>query len=93
MLEDWRTAPIDGKLRLTLGFLQKLTMQPAEVGPEDVAPLRTAGVRDEAILDAIAICALFSLIDRVADALGFEVPSQNDFARSASRMLKRGYGM
>ncbi len=93
MLEDWRTAPIDGKLRLTLGFLQKLTMQPAEVGPEDVAPLRAAGVRDEAILDAIAICALFSLIDRVADALGFEVPSQNDFARSASRMLKRGYGM
>jgi len=93
VLEDWRTAPIDGKLRLTLGFLQKLTMQPAEVGPEDVAPLRAAGVRDEAILDAIAICALFSLIDRVADALGFEVPSQNDFARSASRMLKRGYGM
>jgi hypothetical protein len=41
------------------------------------------------MLDAIYICAAFNLIDRVADALGFEVPES--FARGAASQLKRGY--
>jgi hypothetical protein len=48
-----------------------------------------AGVSAGAILDAIYICATFNLIDRVADALGFEVPES--FARGAASQLKRGY--
>ena len=48
-----------------------------------------AGVSAGAIFDAIYICATFNLIDRVADALGFEVPES--FARGAASQLKRGY--
>jgi len=33
VLRDWRTAPLDPKLRATLGFLEKLTLAPTEVGP------------------------------------------------------------
>ena len=54
VLNDWRTAPIDAKLRAMLGFLEKLTLTPAEVGPADVAPLRAAGLSDAAIEDARA---------------------------------------
>lgn len=64
VLVDWRTAPIDPKLRATLGFLEKLTLTPAEVRPADIAPLRRAGVTDEAIEDAIQVCALFSVYNR-----------------------------
>jgi len=39
----------------------------------------------------VRICALFSLIDRVADALGFEVPSPDCFARGAELLLRHGY--
>ena len=46
VLRDWRTAPLDPKLRATLGFLEKLTLAPTEVGPADVKPLRAAGVSD-----------------------------------------------
>jgi hypothetical protein len=51
--------------------------------------VRVTGVTGQAILDAINICAAFNLIDRVADALGFEIPESS--ARGAASQLKRGY--
>ena len=71
MLEDWRTAPIPEKLRVMLGFLEKMTLAPGDLGPADVAPLREAGLSDEEITDAIHICAIFNLINRLADSLGW----------------------
>lgn len=91
VLEDYRTAPIPEKLRAMLGFLEKLTLRPAEVGPDDVAPLRAAGLTDEEIEDAIHVCANFNLINRVADSLGFDLPSRKVYAGSARMLLKSGY--
>ena len=91
VLDDWHTAPISQQLRVTLGFLERLTLSPSEITPADVAPLRAAGVSDQAIEDAIQVCVLFNLIDRVADALNFAVPSPASFARAAEVLLKRGY--
>ena len=91
VLADWRTAPIDPKLRATLGFLEKLTLTPAEVGAADLVPLRSAGVTDEAIEDAIQVCALFNVYNRLADALDFYVPAGDGHAALARFVLKRGY--
>jgi alkylhydroperoxidase family enzyme len=88
-LDDWRTAPLSPQLRATLGLLEKLTVTPEEVRPQDVEAARESGVNEGAIVDAIYICAAFNLIDRVADALEFEVPAS--FARGAAGQLKRGY--
>ncbi len=71
---DWRTAPVPDGLRVTLGLLEKLTLHPAEVGPEDMAAVRAAGVADDALEDAIFICGLFNVMDRIADALDFDAP-------------------
>lgn len=91
VLEDWRTAPVSKKIRTTLGFIQKLTLSPNEVTPDDLEPLRVAGVSDQAITDAIYVCTLFNLIDRVADALGFKVPTPKQLARVAPMGLRLGY--
>lgn len=91
MLADWRTAPLDPKLRATLGFLEKLTLAPADVRPADVAPLRAAGVSDDAIEDAIQVCALFNILDRLADSLSFYLPGPDGYAASARSLMKRGY--
>ena len=55
--------------------------------------MRAAGVSDDALLDAIAVAALFNMIDRIADALGFEVPPPEAFAARADRMLATGYAL
>ena len=93
MLDDWRTAPVDERLRATLGFLEKLTLQPDSLGPPDADAVRAAGVSDDALLDAIAVAALFNMIDRIADALRFEVPPPEAFAARADRMLATGYAL
>jgi hypothetical protein len=74
-----------------LGFLEKLTLAPDDVGPEDVAPLRAAGVSEDAIADAIHVCALFNVIDRIADALAFALPEQDYWRRVAPGFLAGGY--
>lgn len=91
MLEDWRTAPVDPKVRATLGFLEKLTLDPDHVGPADVAPLRAAGVSDVAIEDAIQVCALFNIYDRLADSLSFHLPGPDGYAASGRALMRRGY--
>jgi alkylhydroperoxidase family enzyme len=89
VLDDWYTAPIDEKLRAMLGFLEKLTLAPAEV--EDMIPLHAAGVSEQAARDAIDVCALFNIIDRIADSLGFSVPTPETFARTASNPMTHSY--
>jgi len=91
VLADWRTAPVGQQLRVTLEFLEKLTLKPAEVGPADVAPLRAEGVSDAAIEDAIHACVLFNIYDRMADSLSFHVPGPAGMAASGRSLMKRGY--
>lgn len=91
VLADYRTAPISEKLRAMLAFHEKLTLTPAEVGPADLLPLRAAGLTDEAIEDAIHVCSMFNLINRVADSLGFDLPTEKGYAAAARMLLKSGY--
>ncbi len=91
VLADWRTAPVDRKVRAALGFLEKLTLAPAELRPADVEPLRAAGVSDAAIEDAIHVCVLFNIYDRLADSLTFHLPGPDGYAASGRSLMQRGY--
>lgn len=46
---------------------------------------------DEAIRDAFYVAYLFNIINRMADALVFEVGSQASFDKSTRSLLGRGY--
>jgi alkylhydroperoxidase family enzyme len=91
VLDDWRTAAINEKLRAMLGFLEKLTLSPNSVKPEDIVPLRAVGLSEEAIEDAIYVCAYFNLIDRLADSFEFGLLDAEGYGRSAVSLLSRGY--
>jgi len=53
--------------------------------------VRAAGVDDDALIDAIHVCALFNMIVRLADALGWNVPPEEAFRARAETMLAGGY--
>ena len=90
---DWRTAPVDEKLKATLGFIEKLTLRPDELTPDDAAEVRAAGVTDDALVDAIHVAALFNMIARMADSLGWDVPSWEACLARAEPMLAGGYSL
>jgi alkylhydroperoxidase family enzyme len=74
-----------------LGFLEKLTLDPAALTAGDVVPLRAQGLSDAAIQDAIHVAVLFNMYDRMADTLDFDVPGPKSFAHGAKVLLTRGY--
>jgi hypothetical protein len=93
VLADLDTAPIDEKLRETLRFLRKVTLDPGHVDPDDVRPLRRLGVSRQAVEDALAVAFFFNLITRLADAFGWDVESDAGFQASAKMLLGKGYLM
>jgi alkylhydroperoxidase family enzyme len=91
VLADYRTAPISDRLRAALVFIEKMTLHPDQLGPEDVRAALAAGVSRTALVDAVHVCANFSIIVRIADAFAFHVQTDAEFLASARQLLKRGY--
>jgi alkylhydroperoxidase family enzyme len=90
---DWRTAPVEEGLRAMLGFLEKLTLHPEELTPDDADEVLAAGVSAEAMVDAIHVAALFNMIVRLADSLGWDVPTWESCLDRGEAMLSRGYAL
>jgi hypothetical protein len=55
--------------------------------------VRAAGVGEDALVDAIHVAALFNMIVRLADALGWDVPPFESFLARADGMLAGGYAL
>ena len=76
-----------------LGLLEKRTLAPESLGPADVDAVRGAGVSEDAIVDAIHVGALFNMIVRLADSLGWDVPSWETCLARGEAMLSGGYSL
>ena len=85
------TSVMRRELAAVLPLLEKLTMAPDDVTPADVAPVRDAGVPDDAIVDALHVLLVFNTVNRMANAFDWGWDS-DDHVRGAARALHRiGY--
>ena len=48
---------------------------------------------EQALVDAIHVAALFNMIVRLADSLGWDVPPYEEFFARAGAMLESGYAL
>ena len=92
ILDDYRTAAIDEKLRAMLGLLETFTLNPDKLTAREVRAVLAAGVTREAIRDAFYVAFLFNTYDRLADTLGWELPDERYYAKAGQFLLKKGYG-
>ena len=74
-------------------MIEKLTLRPQELTRADAEAVRVQGVSDEALIDAVHVAALFNMIVRLADSLGWDVPSFAEFGARADAMLSGGYAL
>ena len=93
IMEDWRTAPVPERLRAALRLLEALTLRPTEVTPELMRELKSAGLNDRAIREAAYVCFLFNTLDRLADALDFTLPTEEEARTIGSLTLRLGYSI
>ena len=91
VLADFRSAPISDALKGTLAFLEVMTLRPAELSAAHASDALRSRVTVEALKDAAAVATVFNIITRYANALAFAMPSQAEFDRAATMLLKRGY--
>jgi len=91
VLEDWRSAPIDARLKAALGYLERLTLQPDALTSADIVALNEAGVSDEATTEIAYVALLFGVMDRLADTFDFDIPSADEIGKTGQFLHKRGY--
>jgi alkylhydroperoxidase family enzyme len=91
VLRDYRTAPLPDRDKALLALVEKIAMQSNQVTASDVAAARDYGWSDEAIYDAITVCALFKFYNTWIDASGVGALPPEGYAMSGQRLAADGY--
>lgn len=91
VLDDVATAPIPEAERALFAFVEKLNDASGDVCREDVERLKAEGWSDEAVYDAVSVCALFNFYNRWIDGTGVQGMAPEMYEKSAKRMAAGGY--
>jgi uncharacterized peroxidase-related enzyme len=87
LMSDPEMKDVAPKMRPVLRFAGKLTSTPSRMTAADAQAVLDAGWGEEALYDAIAICALYNYMNRILDGAG--ITPGPEYARPAPEMLKR----
>lgn len=91
MLDDYRTAPINDQEKALFAFIEQMNAQSNQIRQDDIDRLITAGWSQEAIYDAISVCALFKFYNAWIDATGVHDLPAGAYEMSGKRMAAQGY--
>jgi hypothetical protein len=91
ILKDYRTAPISEAEKALFKFIEKVNRQSNTIGRADIADVKAAGWPEEAIYDAISVCALFNFYNRWIDAAGVQDMPPLAYQMSGHRLATEGY--
>jgi uncharacterized peroxidase-related enzyme len=90
LLADVSTAEVPERMKPLLRYVVKLTLTPAKVTGEDAEAVLAAGWEEQALHDAVAVCALFTMMNRLVEGLGITA-GEDYFRVAAGRLAGAGY--
>jgi uncharacterized peroxidase-related enzyme len=90
-ISDFSSAPIPPKLKALLAFVQMVALESSQITQADVDAAKAAGWSDEALYDAITVCALFNFYNRWVNASGVADMPTASYEISGKRMANEGY--
>ena len=91
VLRDYRTAPIGDREKALFSFIEKVNRESSRLRKEDVEEVKAAGWSEEALYDAITVCALFNFYNKWIDATGVSDMPAAAYAASGERLATFGY--
>ena len=91
VLADAQNSRLPAAEKVLFAFIHKVNRDCASIGPSHIRTLHDAGWTDEAIYDAVGVCALFNFFNRWIDATGVHPMSDEAHRMSARRMAQSGY--
>ena len=90
-MDDFQSAPIDGAHKALLAFIGKMNAQSNTIRQADHDALEAAGWSQEAIYDAVTVCALFKFYNAWIDATGVHDLPAGAYVISGKRLATQGY--
>lgn len=91
VLDDYRTSPLSAAEKALFAFVEKVNGASRQIRREDVDAVKQAGWSEEAIYDAVTVCALFNFYNRWVDATGVHDMPAAAYALSGERLAEHGY--
>ena len=91
VLEDYTTAPISDAEKALFAFITNVVKDSTSITHADLDTARAAGWSDEALYDAISVCALFQFYNTWIDATGVSDMPGFAYDMSAKRLAAKGY--
>jgi alkylhydroperoxidase family enzyme len=91
VLDDYRTAPIGDAEKALFAFIDKMNRESTAIDAADVDAVKAAGWTDEALYDAITVCALFNFYNKWIDATGVGDMPAAAYDASGQRLATAGY--
>ncbi|MGH9348521.1 MAG: carboxymuconolactone decarboxylase family protein [Vicinamibacterales bacterium] len=91
VLDDYRTAPLDAPDKALFAFIEKMNEQSNQIRRDDIDAVKAAGWSDEAVYDAITVCALFRFFNAWIDATGVHDMPAAAYEVSGKRLATQGY--
>ena len=70
LMTDHNKAHISAKMKALLSFIKKLTEAPSRLTDSDASLVLDAGYSEEALHDAIYVCAIFCFTNRIVAGTG-----------------------
>ena len=92
LMDDINGTEIDQKLKPLLHFVKKLTENPSRMVRGDADAVYAAGWDDKALSDAILVCALFNMANRIVDGHGINRATPDwVYEEVGERLSESGY--
>lgn len=70
LIEDVDSAPVDERLRPILAYVAKLNTLPSKLVQRDAQAVYDAGWSEAALYEAVQVCALFNMMNRIIEGTG-----------------------
>jgi alkylhydroperoxidase family enzyme len=91
VLKDHRNAPISPELKALFDLVEAVNRQSNRIERADLDRAREAGWSDEALYDALTVCALFNFYNVWIDATGVHDMPAAAYDASGKRLATQGY--
>jgi uncharacterized peroxidase-related enzyme len=72
LIDDPDNAPVDDRLRPILAYVRKLNTLPSRIVPADAQAVYDAGWDERALYEAVQVCALFNMMNRIVEGAGID---------------------
>lgn len=91
LMADVATSAVDDRLKPILAYVGKLTRTPSMMTDADADAVYAAGWDEQALFDAVSVCGLFNLMNRIVEGSGIKSnPLEADQAEMEARMARMG---